>query len=49
MRPFTHLTSGFSKKAENHVYAVALHFMDSTSSDLIKLSASAIHPRWMLV
>ena len=27
MRRFTRLTSAFSKKAENHAYAVALHFM----------------------
>jgi IS1 family transposase len=27
MRRFTRLTNGFSKKAENHMYAVALHFM----------------------
>lgn len=27
MRRFTRLTNGFSKKVENHVYAVSLHFM----------------------
>jgi hypothetical protein len=27
MRRFTRLTNGFSKKAENHYFAVALHFM----------------------
>ena len=27
MRRFTRLTNGFSKKFENHVYAIALHFM----------------------
>jgi len=27
IRRFTRLTNGFSKKAENHVYAVALHYM----------------------
>lgn len=27
MRRFTRLTNGFSKKVENHTYAVALHFM----------------------
>ncbi len=27
MRRFTRLTNGFSKKADNHFYAVALHFM----------------------
>lgn len=27
MRRFTRLTNGFSKKVENHSYAVALHFM----------------------
>jgi hypothetical protein len=27
MRRFTRLTNGFSKKMENHEYALALHFM----------------------
>ena len=27
MRRFTRLTNGFSKKLENHVAAVSLHFM----------------------
>ena len=27
MRRFTGLTNGFSKKAENHAYAISLHFM----------------------
>ncbi len=27
MRRFTRLTNGFSKKIENHTYAVALHMM----------------------
>jgi len=27
MRRFTRLTNGFSKKIENHIYAVSLHFM----------------------
>ena len=27
MRRFTRLANGFSKKVENHSYAVALHFM----------------------
>ncbi len=27
MRRFTHLTNVFSKKGENHMHAVALHFM----------------------
>ena len=27
MRRFTRLTNGFSKKAENHAAAVALHYM----------------------
>jgi hypothetical protein len=27
MRRFTRLTNGFSKKVENHVWAVALHYM----------------------
>src|ERR1700730_9939241 len=26
-RRFTRLTNGFSKKAENHAYSVAIHFM----------------------
>jgi len=27
MRRFTRLSNGFSKKAENHAYPVAIHFM----------------------
>lgn len=27
MRRFTRLTNGFSKKIENHAYAIALHFV----------------------
>jgi len=27
MRRFTRLTNGFSKKVENHAYAVAIHYM----------------------
>ena len=27
MRRFTRLTNGFSKKVENHGYAVAIHYM----------------------
>src|SRR6266566_1104879 len=27
MRRFTRLTNGFSKKVENHIYAVAIHYM----------------------
>ena len=27
MRRFTRLTNGFSKKVENHMYAITLHFM----------------------
>jgi hypothetical protein len=27
VRQFTRLPNGFSKKAENHAYAVALHYM----------------------
>jgi len=27
MRRFTRLTNGFSKKAENHAHAVAIHYM----------------------
>ena len=27
MQPFTRLTTGFSKKVEDHAYAVALHYM----------------------
>lgn len=27
MRRFTRLTNGFSRKIQNHVHAVALHFM----------------------
>jgi hypothetical protein len=29
MRRFTRLTNGFSKKAENHAHAAALHFVHS--------------------
>ncbi len=27
MRRFTRLTNGFSKKVENHMHSIALHFM----------------------
>jgi hypothetical protein len=27
MRRFTRLTNGFSKKVENHMHAIALHYM----------------------
>jgi IS1 family transposase len=27
MRRFTRLTNGFSKKMENHMHAIALHYM----------------------
>ena len=27
MRRFTRLTNGFSKKIDNHMHAIALHFM----------------------
>ena len=27
MRRFTRLTNGFSKKIENHEYAIAIHYM----------------------
>jgi hypothetical protein len=27
MRRFTRLTTAFSKKVENHIYAISLHFM----------------------
>lgn len=27
MRRFTRLTNGFSKKIENHIFAVAIHYM----------------------
>jgi hypothetical protein len=27
MRRFTRLTNGFSKKVENHIHAISLHFM----------------------
>ena len=30
MRRFTRLTNGFSKKVENHMYAVAIHYMHYT-------------------
>ena len=27
MRRFTRLTNGFSKKIENHIHAIAIHYM----------------------
>jgi IS1 family transposase len=36
MRRFTHLTNGFSKKIENHFYAVAIHVMHYNSCRIHK-------------
>lgn len=33
MRRFTRLTNGFSKKAENHAAAVALHYMYAAAQE----------------
>jgi hypothetical protein len=32
IRRFTRLTNGFSKKAENHAYGVAIYFMGRTAA-----------------
>ncbi len=46
MRRFTRLTNGFSKKVENHAYAVALHMM---YYNFVKLILScACHQQWPL-
>ena len=37
MRRFTRLTNGFSKKAENHAYSVAIHF---THYDFVRIHQS---------
>jgi hypothetical protein len=46
MRRFTRLTNGFSKKIENHIAAVAIHFMhynfarpDKTLANLVPAHA----------
>lgn len=38
IRRYTRLTNGFSKKAENHAHATALHFAYTTSCDHIRRS-----------
>jgi hypothetical protein len=43
MRQFTLLTNGFSKKIENHIAAVGVHFMHTTSLGLTR--ASPTHTR----
>lgn len=44
MRRFTRLTNGFSKKIENHMYAIALHFMYYNSARAHKTLATP-YPR----
>ncbi len=41
MRRFTRLTNGFSKKVQNHMYAIALHFM---CYNFVKLHKSLANP-----
>lgn len=46
MRRFTRLTNGFSKKVENHMHAVALHFM---YYNFVKVHQTLkVTPRWRL-
>ena len=40
MLRFTRLTNGFSKKAENHMHPVAIHFMHYTLSASIRACGS---------
>lgn len=44
MRRFTRLTNAFSKKLENHMYAIALHFLHYNFARLHK-SLSKPYPR----
>ena len=53
MRRFTRLTNAFSKKAENHAYAVALHFMHYNYCRIHKtlrvtpaMAAGLVHEPW---
>jgi len=45
MRRFTRLTNAFSKKVENHAYAVALHMM---YYNFVKIRSCARRPQWLL-
>jgi IS1 family transposase len=56
MRRFTRLTNAFSKKAENHAYAVALHFMHynfckihTTLKCTPAMRAGVVHELWDVV
>lgn len=53
MRRFTRLTNGFSKKVENHAYAVALHMMyynfvriHKTLRMTLAMASSVTHRLW---
>ena len=37
MRRFTRLTNAFSKKVQNHIYALALYFVCTTSAGFTKV------------